>query len=97
MPVFGCPSNEQFDWQSGQVLLKSVSGSLIGNLTTDTKLLHLLGPYSSQEVTLNLCLRDDAFVGRSIEWPRGSYCVLKFKDSCPTGGCIMDQSKYSIS
>ena len=94
MSFFGCPSNNDFDWLRGQVLFQSTSQPLIGNLTTD--LLHILGPYTPNSLTFNMCLRDDEFVGQTMDWPRGSYCLIKYRDNCPAGNMLQFTKLYKI-
>ena len=86
MPIFGCPSNDAFDWLMGMVTVTSGNDDVMtGNLTSD--LLHIRGPFDSH-VTLSLCLRDPDYAGSARMWPRGSYCIFQYKMTCPIGDQI---------
>ena len=77
-----CPnSGDQFTWETGYRLQDTEDNDSNNHWSPS---LHLSGYFGKSLLGINYCTKVDKRNDYGIQWPKGSYCILK-KGDCPAG------------
>ncbi len=86
--VYDCPQIDQFHWVRSHVSLRQSNKE--PNPYSWSLEYHMRGPFGPNHVAINFCSKLNDFLSKEMiqktpKWPKGSYCIFKLGEQCPTG------------